>query len=312
MVATDLKKLTKTEKSHGKTFVIVRPGIVASYYTPSPLGALAPLIADTIERYMTFVGKGKLISYVAESGDSKPLTDKRIERDLTMLRKLPKSADGFDLEYSSEPGAGVGQHAIIVAAHDADEDFPEQASLVRLEFGEDAIEEFGEKRLIDFITAQARALKAQSANTGFGFKRASGFEDEATAAINAMLPRYLGFDPCYNDASDLMGGHTLSAHWLNMIDRALFERCGGQKALNANAPEAHVDKKGDIIAIRSSRLPPIGDRNRKADDVGTVPGVARFLKPTRVPLDGMGDDEFDVEAWLTRFDDMPNRNWDNG
>jgi hypothetical protein len=39
--------------------------------------------------------------------------------------------------------------------------------------------------------------------------------------------------------------------------------------------------------------------------------VARFLKPVRVPLTGLGDDRFDVGPWLSRFDDRPSQPWDN-
>jgi len=311
MTTTDLAKLTQTIKYGARTFVHVRPGIVAAYYSVAPLPVLCARIADAIEAYAKLVGRPALGHYLAASGEKEPLTDKRLERDLKRLRNLPKSAGALDLAYSSEPDADVGEYAITVMASEEDEDFEEQASLVRFEFGHDALERLGEAPLLQFVHAQAARLQALSGNVGLGFKRGTGFDDEATAAINAMLPRYLAIDPCFDGMAELMRGHTPAAHWINILDKELFAKCGGEKALAKSAAGVQLTKVDDVVALRASRVPPVGDRNRQAKDLGCLPGVAKFLKPTRVPLDGMGDDEFDAEAWMERFDELTSRDWNN-
>jgi len=311
MPGTDLRKLVTKIKDDGESFVVVRPGIVASFYVTTPFRTFAPKLAETVEAFLEFVGRGVLTSYMAEDGTRKPLTEKRLARDLGILRNPPKSADGLDWEYSSEPNGGAGELALFMAAADVDDDFPEQTSLIRLEFGENAVDELGDKVLRSFLVDQANVLGAQSGNVGLGFKYAEPFTDEAIPKVNALLPRYLAFDPCFNDAADLMRDRTYTAHWLNFLDKSMFRKCGGEKALASAAPGAKADTVGSTVVIQSSRVPAVGDRNRKSPDLGNMPGVARFLKPLRLPLDGLGDDEFDVEAWLARFDDLPNQAWNN-
>jgi hypothetical protein len=55
-------------------------------------------------------------------------------------------------------------------------------------------------------------------------------------------------------------------------------------------------------------MPPIGDIKRRAQDIGCLPDVARLLKPTRVGLTHYFP--FDTVAWLGRFDEMENRDWE--
>lgn len=304
-------RLAFTIECAGRTFVHVRVGLVASFYLTSPLPDQCLHISRAIEAYIKLVGRERLACYFAEDGEKKVLSDRRLERDLKLLRNLPKSAEGFDLEYSSEPTASVGDYGIKVVASERDEDFEDEASLVRFEFSHDTLEVLGERAVLDFMLTQAGQLRSQSGNAGLGFKRATGFEDEATATINALLPRYLAIDPCFDDAADLMRGHAPSAHWISFVDRDLYATCGGDKVRLEVAPGVLTTEVDDVIALRASRLPPIGDKNRRAEDIGCLPDLARFLAPVRVPLDGLGDDDFEVAAWLGRFDSLPSRNWNN-
>jgi len=306
-----LMKLVHSVKIDGRDYPIVRAGLVASYYIAGSVRVVCPRIADSIESYVRLIGKHNLRSYEGEDGSAKTLTDRRVERDLKVLRNLPKSADGYDLLYSSEINGSIGQFGIFVAAHDQDEDFPQQTSLVRFEFGENAFSDFGENALKKFAVASALQLGIQSGNVGFGFKRASGFDEETTKIINRLLPRYLGFDPCYNDAADEMLDHTMTAHWLNFLNNSLFTRCGGRQRFAVIAPSVPIEEIDNLIFIQAARVPPVGDQNMRALDLGCMPDVARFLSPIRVPLDGLGDDEFDVDSWLARLDEIKSGPWEN-
>lgn len=134
---------------------------------------------------------------------------------------------------------------------------------------------------------------------------------EATREVNQLLPRYLAFDPGYFLANRKMHNRTSWAHWTNIVHRELFEKCGGESALQREAPNTPFAFSGDLCVIQGSKLPPLGDVNRGAKDIGELPGVARFLKPTRIALTGLGDSVFDVSSWLARFDTLELRPWDN-
>jgi hypothetical protein len=305
-----LKVLTKSLKDDGHEFVYVRPGLIAAYYLADPLKKLGPRIAGTIERYRAFVGPGSLTAYLAENGTYKALAQARLDRDGKLLRKLPAKAD-LRWIYSSNNDGGVGEYKIHLFASDPDDDFPEMTTLLRLEFPADAAKRYGLEELVRFIIQEAEQLEAQSGNAGWAFKRAEAFASEARKAVNAFLPRYLGFDPCFDLAGLEMRGQSPWAHWINLLDRDLFGECGGEKAIRATAPDAKLEKYRGGVAIRASKFPPIGDVNRGAKDLGSMADVERFLTPIRIKLDGLGDNVFDIKAWLSRFDDRQPGEWDN-
>lgn len=307
----DLSSLTRTVDSDGHLLAYVQAGLVATYYLAAPLRASGPQIAQVLQRYMEFVGPDRLKSYLAENGSYKPLTAKRVQRDLKLLHAMPAGAD-LSWSYSSAEDSGVGDFKFRLRASEPDEDFPELVSILRLEFAQDAIQQFGAERLVSFAAAVASVLQPQSGHVGWAFKRAEGYEGEATKAINRLLPRYLGFDPCYELACLRMRDHSIGAHWIDFVETALFERCGGARALGAAAPQATHQQARDVVMIRAAESPPIGDANRGAGDLAQLPGVARFLAPVQVKLGGLGDAEFDVSAWLGRFDAVPLADWKNG
>jgi len=91
----------------------------------------------------------------------------------------------------------------------------------------------------------------------------------------------------------------------------MFATCGALPALQKTAPQVLAGSFEHGVVLRSSRVPPLGDKNLKAADLGSIPDLARFLSPTRIPLSGMGDDEFAVESWLERFDGLRALPWEN-
>lgn len=310
MNPAEIATLTRSLTDGGHEFTYLRPGIVAAYYLTADLRSAGIQIAEVIRQYIRFVGTGALTYFLAENGTFKPLDDRRLQRDLGLLGALPARPD-LSWEYSSAGDGGVGDWRIRIFAADPDEDFPELTSLVRLEFPADAVDRLQLERLVQFIAAAAGALRPQWANAGWGFKRAEPFATEARKAVNQLLPRYLGFDPGFDLAALSMRDHALGAYWLNFLDESLFAKCGGEDTLRDTAPGVQVQRSGSTVMIRASRVPPIGDSNRNAPDLGCMPGVARFLRPVRVALEGLGDDRFDVRSWLARLDDRPSLPWDN-
>jgi Protein of unknown function (DUF3396) len=313
MNKSDMNKLTFSASEGKDRLVYVRPGIVATFYVGPPAHKAAHYIADGIVRYLDFVGMDSIASFLSQNGTFKEFSSKRLERDLKIMRNADPTEDGPDLEYSSDPDGGVGDYGIsVTGAHNDDKLFPRSASLARFDFPADAVDRHGLDDLLEFAQSQATVLKAQSGNVGFAFKRSPAFESEATKAINPLLLRYTGFDPAYDGFSMYMRDRTPSAHWVNVLDKKLFAKCGGAKRLKELAADTELTERGGIAVMRGAKLPPVGDRNKKAKDLGSLPGVARFLKPLRVDIAGLGDNKLRASDWLARFDEMPAQDWDNG
>ena len=313
MNKTEVKKLTFDASDNGDRLVYVRPGLVATYYIGPPVNKAAHYVADGVVRYLEFVGPKTIKSYLAQNGTYKEFTAQRLERDLKIMRSADAKAPGPDLDYTSDPDGGVGDYGISIRGGDNDDKvFPRAVTLARFEFPVDAIERHGMDEVVEFIHTQAVILKAQSGNAGLAFKRSPAFQSEARKAINPLLLKYIGFDPAYHGFGMFMRGRTPSAHWINLVDKKLFAECGGRKRLKELAPGIELEEREGIALVRAAKVPPIGDRNKKAKDLGVVPGVARFLKPLRVQIGGLGDDKIPASDWLARFDEMPVQEWNNG
>lgn len=305
-------RLTGVKTVKGQRFVFVRPGIVATFYLDAPVAKAASAIADAVPSYLDFVGSEAIHGYLAQNGTYKQFSNERLQRDLKVMRSASPKAPGPDLEYSSEANGTVGPFGISVRGSDNDDVFPLSVSLLRLEFPElGSGASHSIERLVDFVMREAVELRAQSGSVGWGFKRAPAFTREATEMINTLLPRYLCFDPCYGGFGRQMRNKTPPPNWVTFVRKPLFAQCGGQDRLSQVAPSARSVVVGDMVFLRAAKMPPIGDTNRGAKDIGAIPDVARFLKPLRVTIGGLGDQKFDAAAWLSRFDEVASRPWDN-
>jgi hypothetical protein len=110
---------------------------------------------------------------------------------------------------------------------------------------------------------------------------------------------------------DQLRDHIFTAHWLNYLNDNLAEKIGGYKAIAKVLEGARVKKLPAGVLIRGAELPPVGDVNRGAADLGCLPDVARALKPLRAEISAFGDPHFDAGQWLGRLDDLPSRPWSN-
>jgi hypothetical protein len=155
----------------------------------------------------------------------------------------------------------------------------------------------------------------ESGHAGLTFKTTPGSQGDAASEIFKRLPRYFGFSPCDFSLRNEMLGHTFVAHWLNYVDQGLAASLGGPNAIVSSLPECDVRKLKKGLLIRGAKLPPIGDINRKAPDLGRLPEVSRLLKPTRLDIEttylANDDPTFDAGAWIERMDELDARAWDN-
>ena len=176
------------------------------------------------------------------------------------------------------------------------------------------LEEHEVEEVIEFVSGICQIAHVQSAQVGLTFKTTPGSHSDAKPEILQMLPRYYSFSPCDFSLRNEMLGHTLTAHWLNYVNNELAAMVGGEDTIVRALPECDVRKLTKGVLIRGAKLPPIGDINRQALDLGWLPEVARILKPTRVDISTtyLGKEGgFDAVKWIARMDDLDSRPWDN-
>lgn len=129
--------------------------------------------------------------------------------------------------------------------------------------------------------------------------------------IERWLPRYLGFDPSEHWGRKWMKGRMYSPQWITLIGTQFIDKLGGTDRIAPALRGTEVKHLSNGIWVRASRLPPIGDINYFAEDIGQLPTVARLLKPLRTPELRFAYTQLNATKWLERFDDLPATDWDN-
>ncbi|HEY0585098.1 MAG TPA: type VI immunity family protein [Pseudoduganella sp.] len=295
----------------GHDHLLVRPGIILTFYIDEPLAVTCSGVANLIDFFFSVVPKEVFRTYSAKDGYYKTLTSRQIDKDLRLLRSLPADYEGFIFDYSEAELGQAGAYDILFKAVNPSYSVPHRSNVVRLEFPENILDIWGEERLLGVIRDAAELLPFFSGHAGFAFKHALPLSDEALDASAPLLPRYLGFDTADYWMAAAMRGHTVTSHWINLLGPQLTEKLGGIEAMRAAVPDAEIKPLRNGTWIRGARLPPIGDVNRGAKDIGQLPNIARLLRPVRCPHPRSGHTDFDIEAWLSRFDDLPAKAWDN-
>jgi hypothetical protein len=282
-------------------------------YFAAHVHEIAGQLAEGLERYVEFVGLDTLKSYAAKSGIWKPMSKRQLDRDLKHLRNFPDDHVGMRILYDAGEGGEPGGFGVSIASEIYDEVFPKQATLMRLDWPPQGLVERGIDELIDFVATTCQMEYVQSAHVGLTFKTTPGSHGHAKPTILAMLARYYGFSPCEFCLYYRMRDHTLTAHWLNYLSDEMAAALGGPDKIVEALGECEVRKLPTGVLIRGAKLPPIGDINRKAPDLGALPEVARLLKPTRVDITKtyLQAGDFDAVGWIERMDDLYTRSWDN-
>jgi hypothetical protein len=291
------------------------PALCSFFYFRDYVHEVAGELADGLERYLGLVGLGTLKSYAAKSGDWKPMTQRQLNRDVKQLRDFPKDHEAIHIRYDAGEGGEPGGFGVHISANIRDEIFPNKAGLLRVDLPPQWLENHEVEEVIDFVSGTCQMPHVESAQVGLTFKTTPGSLGDAKAEILHKLPRYFGFSPCDFSLRNEMLGHTLTAHWLNYIDDDLAASVGGPRTIVKALPECDVRKLAKGVLIRGAKVPPIGDINQKAPDLGRLPEVARLLKPTRLDIGATylaheGPD-FNAAKWIGRLDDLDPRPWDN-
>lgn len=285
------------------------------FYLSPDIHDTAPELAIILNNYLEFVGIDTLKSYASASGDWKDLTSRQINKDLKLLQKFPKDHVGFWLEYDSSEGGEPGHFGITLQAYEPDEDFDNQTSIVRCDFPASWFEAEAREEVIEFFSEMTQLPQVQYAYADFVMKTTSGSESDAEEGIQVLLKKYMGLNICDHDLYEIMRDKTFSPSWLTYLDDDMADEIGGVSVLKkALSGEAFKKLKKGVL-LRAARLPPLGDRNRKAPDIGCLPGIARLLKPTRLDIEetylSSDEPEFNSTEWIERFDKLDDKPWDN-
>ena len=269
-------------------------------------------MAQALEVYLEFIPDGTLQTYFANNGTYKQYTTRQLNKDLKILRNIPEGYEAFLFEYSQGVNGEVGTHAAYFYGTLLDlPERPLETNLLRMEFPHDVLDDVGIERFIDFVVTIANLVPLESGNVGYAMKRSQLYKNDVSPLVNQFLPRYIGFDPSYEDVRDEAKGHTFSAHWINLFGEELTKRLGGQEVIRKALPEADIRQLDHTLLVRGVKLPPIGDVNRRAPDIGCLPDLARLMIPTRLDITGFGEPNFDPMPWLARYDKMAAQPWDN-
>lgn len=312
-----MESLIRTIRRKGQDVVLIRTGLTASFYLDAPLPDCAPACADAIEAYLAYVGAETLRTYVADNGQFRPLTSRQIAKDLRNLRGRPTDEDGYRVHYSQgSVGGEPGTHALFFEGDGPSEEpvvFPDAVSLLRLEFPPPPPDDDSWMApFLELIRKIANLIPFQSGNAGWGFKHMGVHESEERREINQLLPRYHSFDPAYDSVRMWMRNHTWDAQWLTLLRDDLIQKLGGRDAIRAALPHAELQPLDYGVLIRAAKRPPVGDVNRQCLDIGSLPDVARLLRPIRLTVKGFGEprEVFDAPAWIARYDNKPSQPWD--
>ncbi|SAK74050.1 hypothetical protein AWB79_04311 [Caballeronia hypogeia] len=289
------------------------PALCCFFYMDGYVHEIAGELARGVERYIEFVGLDSLKSYASRSGVWKPMSKRQLDKDLRHLRDFPKDHIADHIRYDAGEGGQPGGFGVHISTDVYNDLFPNQAGLMRFDLPPQWLDEHEVEDVIEFVSDVCQIAHVQSGQVGLSFKTTPGSQSTAKPEILKMLPRYFGFSPCDFSLRDHMGGHTLTAHWLNYVNDALAAMAGGEETIVRALPDCEVRKLPKGVLIRGAKLPPIGDINRKAPDLGWLPEVARILKPTRVDISTtfLGQEDFDAVHWIERMDDLYTRPWDN-
>ena len=179
---------------------------------------------------------------------------------------------------------------------------------VALNFAKEQPEE-----LVGFARALASRFPGASVTCSTGFSYSLGVEPMLRDQINAKLLRFVGMDPCYDHLHYRLGSSVPFVAWLVYCNGSQMDQLGGVDMLRDRLGDQVVEPLAIGAMLRAANMPPLGDVNRGAPDIGVMPRLRRVLAP--VLFDKASElrrfPEEMAERWLARFDSRPDQPWQN-
>ncbi|MFT7774181.1 type VI immunity family protein [Roseateles sp.] len=290
--------------------LVALPTISICVYFSKPAHEIARPICDAMNAYEDLVGRDKLNQYSANSGEWRALARKKLEKDMAKLRDYPSDVLGFIFEYNSDdvigrPGS-YGAYIHIIEKFLESE--PLATNFFRLDFDISFIQPDTVDRFVRWYGDLLEKLPFHSSHAGYAYKRLDCSKDKAATGVDRKISRYYGFDPGYEPLRDMMAGRTGNPQWLNAFDMTLVEQLGGEARIAKALPESRLTKLKNGLLVQGAPMPPVGDINRRAPDIGSIPEIARLFKPLRTPVSAFRG-PVNAQEWLARYDELENRPW---
>jgi len=311
IMSFDPEALKLTLVKRGQEEQSVWPSITVSLYSSETLAVLGPYAANALEAFVNNIPTGVLKSAHLDSGDIGKFTKQRFNRDLKLFRQPPSNETVLGCMYSSSGLGPPNDFGVYITIIDLTrESYSQYENLLRIDLP--ASFSTSPEKIIELVKTISANFPISSGVCGWGLSH--WYQDRfAVEQTLQILPRYIGFEHSSPLPLKWQRGKLTSPSWLTILPKTTIQKLGGEKALLSVAPKIKIIDFGDNCIIRAAYLPIVGDKNRAALDVGNLPGVAAFTKPLRAPIPFLRANrtELNTAAWLARFDDMPNRPWDN-
>lgn len=289
--------------------VVALPTISICVYFSKLAHEIARPIAEAIDAYRELVGNERLKQYSANSGEWRTLTKRKLDRDLSKLRNYPTDVHGLVLEYNSDEAGRPGPYGVYLFATERFRaSAPLATNFFRLDFEVGSIVAGNVDEFVAWYAGLLEKLPFHSSHAGYAYKRVECSKDKASRGVDRKISRYYGFDPGYEPLRDKMLERTGNPQWLNAIDESLIEKLGGVARISRELRASKVIRLKNGLVIQGAPRPPVGDINRGASDIGSIPEIARLFKPLRTPVSAFRG-PVDAQEWLARYDELENRPW---
>ena len=182
------------------------------------------------------------------------------------------------------------------------------------------LQRVGREKLLGLVREIAALAPFQHGMCGYSFKY---FHREGSDKIHHWMGdkglRYFAIHPFMNKYEYYCRHQLPNVNWITMLGREMAEKLGGPSVLRKGLSEAvEVETLPYGTMLIAGQMPPLGDRNALALDLGPLREVAKLTRPVSMEvLDREelvhilsyifeGEDvETRTERWLNRFDWKP-------
>jgi Protein of unknown function (DUF3396) len=289
--------------------VVLRDGIVVTFFVPLSHRAAIPTVHSTIARYLAMSDMPEALWLLDDEGY--PQQHEAPKAASLVDVALHKAASECDF-WLADQGNNAPRFRIRYHGLDLDrrrsEGWPCATSGVSFAFPSDYLGQAGLPEVFNFANETARQLPFSFGLVSPAFVQAEGsLESAAFESMRRLARRYRCFEipallpDCFESANAPKG-----AYWGNYFGGSLLEALGGEYGLRASFADAEVRLEGlgtASVSVYLDPLPIAGDVNRQEDlsRYRRAFEVVRSRLPER-EVRYMNFDEEAFEAWMCRFD----------
>ncbi|MBK9259438.1 MAG: DUF3396 domain-containing protein [Polyangiaceae bacterium] len=182
---------------------------------------------------------------------------------------------------------------------------PDNTNVIYHELPHNEIQRMGASRVVDWAVSVAELYPFETGQLGYSFNQLQRtWTTEADDFVGKVAMRFLGFDILEPDLARVARGKVPNCSWLNFLGDRIVMKLGGESLVRAAVSDAVTVRRiaGGLMLV-AGQLPPVGDVNRHALDLGPVREVARLTRPLRPEKKVLfyGTEEF-RNGWVHRFD----------